>query len=119
MGFASGISRLTFPIARCRAQKCQEFAVYNWSGGSTLGRLALGGRRRRVQAHQVQFAPVQQFPLDLVAGLEANGGGQGQWKTHVEPGLLSFGADGLDLQRIGVRLHFFVFFEIKCLTLVS
>jgi len=76
---------------------------------------AFGRGRRRAQAHQVQFSSVQQFPLDAVAGVEADGGGQGQGKTHVEPGLLSPRSNGLDFQRVGGRLHFFVIFFWKML----
>ena len=35
-------------------------------------------------------------PLDLFAGLQADCGRQGQGKIDVEPGLLAFGADGLN-----------------------
>ena len=66
-----------------------------------------GGGRRGLDANQAQFVPVEQLPLDLVARVEADGGGQGQGKTHVKPGLLSLRANGLDSQRIGGRLHLF------------
>jgi hypothetical protein len=42
-----------------------------------------------LDANQVPFTPIQQLPLDLIAGVEADGGGQGQGKTHVKAGFLS------------------------------
>ena len=69
--------------------------------------MVFGGGRRGLDANQAQFVPVEQFPLDLIARVEADGGGQGQGKTHVEPGLLSLRANGLDFQRIGGWWHFF------------
>jgi hypothetical protein len=67
---------------------------------------APGGGWRDIQPKQVEFAPLQQFPLDVIPRVEADGRRQGQGKTHVEPGLLAFGADRLDFQGIG-RFHFF------------
>ncbi len=66
-----------------------------------------GGWRRGLEANQVQFASIQQLPLDLIAGVEANGGGQGLGKTYVEPGFLPPRTKGLDFQGIGGLLHFF------------
>jgi len=37
---------------------------------------------------QMEFAPVQQFPLDVIPRFQADGGGQGEGKAHVQPGLL-------------------------------
>jgi hypothetical protein len=54
----------------------------------------------------VEFAPVKQFPLDLIAGPQADGGGQGQGEAHVEPGSLAFGTNGLNAQGVGHR-HIF------------
>ena len=34
----------------------------------------------------MQFTPIQQIPLHLIAGIEADGRGQGLGKTHVKPG---------------------------------
>ena len=31
----------------------------------------------RIDPDKVEFAAVEQFPLDLIAGLQADGGGQG------------------------------------------
>jgi hypothetical protein len=64
-----------------------------------------------MEQHQAQFTPIKQLPLDLVARVEANGRGQGQGETDVKAGLLSARADGLDFQRIGGGLHFFIFFS--------
>jgi len=61
----------------------------------------------------MQFPPIQQLPLNVIAGVEADGRGQGQWKTDVEPGLLALRADGLDFQRIGGRRHVFLTFLHK------
>jgi hypothetical protein len=46
-------------------------------------------------------------PLDLIAGVEPDGGGQRQRESHIQSGLLALRTDGLDLQRIGGLLHFF------------
>ena len=82
-----------------------DFCVYASppapANGSSLARSSLGGRWGGGQADQVQFVAVEQFPLDLIAGIEADGRGEGQRETDVEPRLLSLRADGLDLQRIG------------------
>ena len=66
-----------------------------------------GGGRRGINANQVQFAPIQQLPLELIAGVEPDGSGQRQRESHIEPGLLALRTDGLDLQRIGGLPHFF------------
>jgi len=42
--------------------------------------------RRDPEASQVQFAAVEQFPLDFFAGLQADGGGEGQREVDVESG---------------------------------
>jgi len=62
---------------------------------------AVGGEwGRGVHANQMQFATVEQFPLDLVARLQADGGGQREGEIDVEARLLSLGTDGLDFERI-------------------
>jgi hypothetical protein len=73
-----------------------------YEGGwrSLLG-LGFGGGRRRGQAHQVEFTPIEQFPLHLITGLQADGRSQGQGKADVEAGSLATGTDRLDTQRIG------------------
>lgn len=65
---------------------------------------ALGGRSRRLQTNQMQFPPVQQFPLHGFARFEPNRHGQCQGKADIEPGLLAFGSDCLHSQRI-FRCH--------------
>jgi hypothetical protein len=67
------------------------------------------GKRLRaaLEDNQMRFAPSQQLPLDLIAGIEPNSGGQRQRESHIEPGLLALRTDGLDLQGIGGLLHFF------------
>src|SRR5206468_2462952 len=65
-----------------------------------------GAGRWSLRPHQVQFASIQQFPLDGFACLQSNGGGQGQWKADIEAGLLALRTHRLDLQRVS-RLHFF------------
>ena len=47
-------------------------------------------------SYQVQFRAIEQFPLDFFTGLQADGRRQRQGKIDVEPGLLAFGADGLN-----------------------
>jgi len=54
----------------------------------------------------MQFLPIEQLPLDLFPGFQADGGRQGQGEAHVEPGVLSTRSDGLHAQRIG-SLHLF------------
>ncbi len=41
---------------------------YDRPGGSVFGRSAPSGGRWNLRSHQVQFAAVQQFPLDGFAG---------------------------------------------------
>ena len=55
----------------------------------------------------MEFAPVEQLPLDLFAGLQTDGHSQTEGKAHIESGILPFGADGLHPQRIGEG-HFFL-----------
>ena len=50
---------------------------------------------RGVFSDQVQFASIQEFPLDLFSRFQADGRGQRDGKIDVELGLLPFGADGL------------------------
>ena len=57
----------------------------------------------------MQFASFQQFPLDLIARFQADGGGQGEGKAYVKPGLLTARANRLDFQRIG-GFHFLCIF---------
>jgi hypothetical protein len=59
----------------------------------------------------MQFATIQQFPLDLIARFQADGRGQGEGKTDVEPRLLALRTDGLNLERIG-GLHLFLQIEL-------
>ena len=80
--------------------------------------MTLGHRSRRAESDQVQFAPIQQFPLHLITGMEADGGGQGQRKTHIQPGLLSLRTNRLNFQGIG-RRHFFRRVDRFCFHLVS
>lgn len=49
----------------------------------------------------MEFAAIQQFPLDFIAGLQTDRGGQGQGEADVEPGSLTTGTNGLNAQ--GVR----------------
>jgi hypothetical protein len=57
----------------------------------------MGAEARDFNAHKVEFAPIQEFPFDLFAGLQADGGRQRQWKVDIETGLLPTRAN---------RLHF-------------
>jgi len=55
----------------------------------------------------MEFASVQEFPLDELAALEADGGGQSQGDGDVEAGFLGGGADDLDFDGIvsGICWH--------------
>jgi hypothetical protein len=69
---------------------------------SRLGALGLGSalfRRgfRRGEADQMQFAAVEQFPLDGFAGLESDGGSQRDGEVDVETRRSALGSN---------RLHF-------------
>ena len=44
----------------------------------------------------MQFAAIQQFPLDLIPRIETDGRRQSQWKADIKSGLLALRADGLD-----------------------
>jgi len=57
-----------------------------------------GTGKRRIDSDQVEFSPIQEFPLDLFPRLQADGGGQRDWEIDVELGFLSFGADGLHFE---------------------
>lgn len=61
----------------------------------------MGGRGLGVGTNEVEFSAVQEFPLDLFAWLQADGGRQGQGEAHIEPRVLATGADDLDAQGIG------------------
>jgi hypothetical protein len=50
---------------------------------------------------KVKFPSVQEFPLDLFAGLQADGGRQREGKIHIQPRILSTRANRLDPQRKG------------------
>jgi hypothetical protein len=67
---------------------------------------AFGRRWRRFEADEVQFASIEQFPLNPIARIETDGRRQGQRKTDIEPGLLALRTNRLYFQRIG-GLHFF------------
>ena len=70
--------------------------------------LGLGRQRSGLVPDEVEFPALQQFPLHLVTRLQADGGGQGQGKTDIQPGFLSARAHGLNAQRIS---DFHIFFE--------
>lgn len=44
---------------------------------------------------QMQFAPVQELPLNFLCRLQTDRRRQGQGKADVESGILSSGSDGL------------------------
>ena len=62
----------------------------------TPGSPLFGGRLGRTQADQVQFAAVEQFPLDGFAGLHPDGGSQRDGEVDVEAGRGALGANRLD-----------------------
>ena len=83
--------------------------------GSGLGRLvhpvARSGRGHLV-AHQVEFAPVKEFPSNLVTGIEPDRRSQGQWKVNVKTRLLLSGTDGLHFEGIfGLGWRFVLVFH--------
>ena len=67
---------------------------------------ALGERRGCRDPGEVEFSPVEQFPLDFFSGSQTDGGGQRQGEVDVEPGLLAFRPDGLNFQGIGGGVFF-------------
>ena len=78
-----------------------------WVGGANrvvmrgwlgLGGLGFGQNGGSLEAHEVKFAAGAEFPLHLLAGLQTDGGRQGEGKAHVEPGISSARAYGLDAQ---------------------
>lgn len=68
-------------------------------GGSGRARV-LGFWGWDLVAAQVEFASTQEFPLDLFAGLEADGCRQRDGEVDVEFWVLSLGTDGLDFEEI-------------------
>lgn len=48
----------------------------------------------------MQFASVQQFPLDEFTGLQVDGRCKGLGEVDIKLGRLTFGADRLNFQRI-------------------
>ena len=54
-----------------------------------------------MRTEEVQFAAVEQLPLDRFARFQANGGGQGEWEADVEAGVLAARANRLDAQGVG------------------
>ena len=60
-------------------------------------------------ADEVEFASVEEFPLELLTWFQTDGDGQGHGKVDVKTGVLSARADGLHTNWKGSR-HFF---EIK------
>lgn len=50
----------------------------------------------RINTDKVEFATVEQLPLDIVAAGQTNGGGQGQREIDIKPGLLVFRTDRLN-----------------------
>ena len=49
-----------------------------------------------MQADQVQFAAVEQLPLDGFASLQPDGGSQRDGEVDIKPRRGALGADGLD-----------------------
>ena len=48
----------------------------------------------------MQFSTIQEFPLHLIAWLEADGRGQSHGKADIESLILAFGTNGLDAQGV-------------------
>ncbi|MGH8592700.1 MAG: hypothetical protein ACREV3_02240 [Gammaproteobacteria bacterium] len=70
-----------------------------WGLGFGAGALT-GGGTCRGEADEMEFVAVEQFPLDRVAGVKADGGGQGDGDVDVKFGAVALRADGLDFQGI-------------------
>ena len=49
----------------------------------------------------MEFAPIQEFPLHLVAGFESDRRSDGHGKGDIEAWSLSAGTDGLDAEGVG------------------
>lgn len=54
-----------------------------------------GGGVHGMRSEEVKFLAVEEFPLDLLSSLQADGGGQRQGEIDVQPRLLTLGSDGL------------------------
>jgi hypothetical protein len=68
---------------------------------STFRCPTLGCRWRRLQTDQVKFASVQQLPLHVIPGAEADSSGQRQREADIKTWLLSSGANRLNFEWIG------------------
>jgi len=83
--------------------------------GSGLGRVFDSLARSRCGhfvAHQVEFAPVKEFPSNLVTGIEPDRRGQRQRKVNVKTRLLLSGTDGLHFEGIfGLGRRFVLVFH--------
>ena len=62
--------------------------------------LGFGRRSRGLEADQVEFAAIEQFPLHLITRLQPDRRSQGQGKADVETRSLTARADGLNTQGI-------------------
>ena len=77
-----------------------------YDGGSgSFSRFGFSGGRSGLQTDQMQFSAVQEFPLNLVAWFEADGGGQSHGKADIESLILALGTNGLNAQGVS-GLHF-------------
>ena len=85
--------RLLFSVARVVADRV-----------STRSRSSAGLGGRNSFSDQVQFASVQEFPLNFLSGFQPNGRSQGNGKVNVEFWLLPFGTDGLHFEQISCRI---------------
>jgi hypothetical protein len=88
---------------------------YDGGSGSFSG-FGFGARRGGLQTDQMQFCAVQKFPLNLIAWLETNGGGQSHGKADIESLILALGTNGLNAQGVS-GLHFEKIYLFACLFL--
>ena len=64
-------------------QKASKTASYNLCGSLLFGNSMPGCRGGGLQADQMKFAPIQEFPLHRIAGFQTDGCCQGQGKTDI------------------------------------
>src|SRR2546425_1086874 len=76
-----------------------KFRIYKGSVGRVFGRAPSSARWLDFWTDQMEFAAIEQFPLNGFARLHADGGGEGQRKADVETRLLALGTTGLNFHR--------------------
>jgi len=49
-----------------------------------------------LKSYQAQFSSIQELPLNGVTRFQTDSSGQCEGETHIQPGLLTLGANGLN-----------------------